>query len=310
MLMLTMQTSFSLETGSVITLLSCCAVLNVTVPYESNMIVSKSSFSFNRATGIANGYGGVACIENSVVTMVNCVLNDSVAALNAGVFRLKNLSIVIENSSFISNLANNNGGVLYTNEYQTNYTVRNSVFHNNTVRDGAVMYTQSSSNIEISAMRIMPLIREVQVFYIRGLTLAMDINSTFSRNTANSGGVLSACFSQVTVYGLDMLPDPEYPQYCSVYDEHVTDVTSTTETIMTDITQTTKISEGVTTHIQTKPTVVSTVSTILQSSTAASTHPHVTSTSETSAASPNTIATNMMSTDYTTTTGSSQGGTT
>ncbi len=53
----------------------------------------------------------------------------------------------------------------------------------------------------------------------------MDINSnsTFSGNTATLGDVISTCRSDVnvnvTIFELEMQPDPVYPQYCSVYDE-------------------------------------------------------------------------------------------
>lgn len=202
-----------------------CGVLSANRLYYLNVTMVDSTFSFNNAIGTSDG-GGVACFGAAVVETVNCVFDDNRATSNAGVFNGKNSSIVIDESTFLRNMAQGNGGVMYTNEYQTNYTIQHSIFQRNSANDGGVMYVQSNSNIEIGAS--CTYIENYAtdkggVFYIRGGTLVIDTNSnsTFSGNTATHGGVISTCLSDVNVtdFGLEMQPDPEYPQYCSVYDE-------------------------------------------------------------------------------------------
>ena len=53
-----------------------CGVLDVS-RHHLNVTLIESTFSFNRATGSANG-GGVACFGNAVVKVSNCDFNDNV----------------------------------------------------------------------------------------------------------------------------------------------------------------------------------------------------------------------------------------
>lgn len=202
-----------------------CGVLSANRLYHINVTMVDSTFSFNNAIGTSDG-GGVACFESAIVKTVNCVFDDNRAISNAGIFTGRNSSIVIDESTFLGNMAQGNGGVMYTNEYQTNYTIQYSIFQRNSANDGGVMYVQSNSNIEIGTNCTYIENHATDkggVFYIRGGTLVMDTNhnSTFSGNTATLGDVISTCLSDVNVtdFGLEMQPDPEYPQYCSVYDE-------------------------------------------------------------------------------------------
>ena len=107
------------------------------------------------------------------------------------------------------------------------------------------MYVQSDSNIDIDAGTYIDNHATGMggVFYIRGGSLAIATESTFSGNTAaGSGDVISTCFSSIilnaSAYGLEIQLDPQNPQYCFAYDEDVTSGsgitphTSTTETIM------------------------------------------------------------------------------
>ena len=124
---------------------------------------------------------------------------------------------------------------MYTNEHQTNYTIIHSIFRDNSAENGGVMYVLNNSNIEVGTGTYIEnhATDKGGVFYIRGGTLVVDVNSVFSGNTATSGDVISTCLSDVNVadIGLEMQPDPEYPQYCSVYDE--TNVTTMSNTEVT-----------------------------------------------------------------------------
>lgn len=256
-----------------------CGVLNVSAPRESNVTMIGSSFSFNRASGIING-GGVACIANAVFTATKCNFTGNVANANAGVLSVKNSSIDIEDSFFIKNIVNANGGVLYTNEYQTNYTIRRSTFNKNMASNGAVMYALSTSNVKVNESMYTENHASNQggVFYIRGATLVIDMDSTFRHNTANSsGGVISACFSQVTAYGLEWQADPIHPQFCSVYDEGVavthaaTTVTDATSTTTKNVATTGEASVSTTPNPLTSLSPVTTASTH-QGDTSSTTH--------------------------------------
>ena len=211
-----------------------CGVLSVSRLYHINVTMADSTFSFNNAIGSTEG-GGVACFGSAIVEAANCVFDDNNAASNAGVFTGRNSSIVIDGSTFLRNTAQGNGGIMYTNEHQTNYTIIHSIFRDNSAENGGVMYVLNNSNIEVGTGTYIEnhATDKGGVFYIRGGTLVVDVNSVFSGNTATSGDVISTCLSDVNVadIGLEMQPDPEYPQYCSVYDE--TNVTTMSNTEVT-----------------------------------------------------------------------------
>jgi hypothetical protein len=124
------------------------------------------------------------------------------------------------------------------------------------------------------------------VFYIRGgtLSLVVDINSnsTFSGNTATLGDVISTCRSDIDVnvtnFGLEMQPDPEYPQYCSVYDEIYAAANGSINTI----TETTTIASTSTRQsIATTPYETSTHPEGTTPNSQSSTHPEITTDFET-----------------------------
>jgi hypothetical protein len=133
------------------------------------------------------------------------------------------------------------------------------------------------------------------VFYIRGgtLSLVVDINSnsTFSGNTATIGDVISICRSDINVnvtnFRLEMQPDPEYPQYCSVYDEIYAaangSINTTTET-------TTIASTSTGQSIATTPYETSTHQEGTTPNSQSSTHPEITTDFETTSK-PNTKST-------------------
>ncbi len=126
-----------------------CGVLSASRLYHMNVTMVDSTFSFNNAIGTTLD-GGVACFGSAGVKIVNCVFDDNKATSNAGVFTGRNSSIVIDESTFLRNMAEGNGGVMYTNDYQTNYTIQHSIFQRNSANYGGVMYV-SNSNIEIEA---------------------------------------------------------------------------------------------------------------------------------------------------------------
>ena len=215
---------------------SGCGVLYVNGHYAHRMEFTNSTFVFNEAMPSDQSFtgGGVACIRNTSLVIVNSVFNNNMAASNGGVLDVSFSSVRIELSSVSHNTARGNGGAFYVREYTTNFTIAHTVFENNAAENGGVMYVRrSNSNINLvdSTFIENSATNQGGVMDIRGVTFMMDMDTVIANKTANvSGNVISACLCQITAYGLEVQPDPIYPTYCSNYDER-----NRSESVSTDI---------------------------------------------------------------------------
>ena len=158
---------------------------------SASISVLTSNFSHNYAAG----YGGVMYIDDSIVEVRGSVFDNNSAGVDGGVTytELNRVQFDISHSSFTNNLAGEEGGVIHVRRGGSHVGVRRSSFGNNTaIDDGGVVV-------------------------IVGGTL--DVQETnFYNNTANSGGIITACNSGVAVSD-DLLAsvDPDHP-VCTRYD--------------------------------------------------------------------------------------------
>ena len=188
--------------------------------------------------------GGVAHVENSSLSIAECLFNNNKATEDGGVLDLIFSSVSIQDTSLSQNNAAINGGVFYGQNYSTNFTIAHTIIDHNSARNGGVFYVRrSNSNISIlSGSKLISNSASNQggAMDIRGVTLTMDMDTVIANNTAGrSGDVISACISQITAYGLEARLDPVYPRYCLIYDEGNSSIPqSMSQTISTDETTT------------------------------------------------------------------------
>ena len=201
----------------------CGGVLYTSGHYDHHMEFIDSTFFFNEASGTNATGSGVGCVGNTTLSITNCIFNNNVAETVGGVLDLSFSSITIEHSSFSQNSADENGGVFHGQNYSTNFTIAHTLMDHNSAGNGGVFYVRrSNSNINITDSKLIGNSAGNQggIMDIRGVTLTMDMDTVIAENTAgSSGNVISACVSQITAYGLEARLDPVYPLYCSIYNE-------------------------------------------------------------------------------------------
>ena len=199
---------------------SYCGVLEVT-NYNHNVKVTNSIFTYNIASGQTIG-GGVACIRDAAIDMVNSTFRHNFAHSHAGAFYIDESKTTIEGCSFVNNTAAIDGGVIYTYIYPSNYSISGSQFsYNSAGNDGGVMYIASANSFVSIDGSIFDHNRAVNrggVTAIIDSSMEMNGTNTFN-NTAQLGGVISACNSQITFtdYNLSVTADPVQP-FCMLYE--------------------------------------------------------------------------------------------
>ena len=205
---------------------SYCSVLDVDEFYHFNVSITNSSFTHNTATGNILG-GGVACIRNSSIDILRNSFQHNHADLHGGVFQIDESDVLIEDSVFVNNSAGVDGGVLYTYVHPSRYLVRRSEFSSNTAgEDGGVMFVgrvNSQVSIEECSFSFNDALVRGGVVALIGTSMTLELDGTsIFNNTAQFGGVISSCNSEVTVVGDELFTssDPVY-SICTLYDGHV-----------------------------------------------------------------------------------------
>ena len=231
-----------------------CGVMSVAEFYHYVDIIG-NTFTYNRAVQkiSSNNGGGVICVRNASMLVIDNIFSQNSAAGNAGVMQVDESDIIIERSMFSNNTAGENGGVLHTFFYPTRYTIIDSSFTNNQAGgDGGVMYVgRAGSHVTISqsTFGFNNATNRGGVIAILGSTLEIDGADIFE-NTAELGEVISACNSDVTVTNPEFLAsqDPIY-SFCTLYNGSNTTISRTTEqaTPTTDITTDTTMTAASTT---------------------------------------------------------------
>ena len=205
---------------------SYCSVLDVDEFYHFNVSITNSSFTHNTATGRLLG-GGVACIRNSSIDILRSSFQHNHADLHGGVFQIDESDVFVEDSVFVNNSAGVDGGVFYTYVHPSLYLIRRSEFSSNTAReDGGVMFVgrvTSQVSIEECSFSFNDALVRGGVAALIGTSMTLELNWTsIFNNTAQFGGIISSCNSEVTVVGDELFisSDP-VNAICTLYDGHI-----------------------------------------------------------------------------------------
>ena len=111
---------------------SYCSVLDVDNYNHFSVNLTNSIFTYNTASGQITG-GGVACIRNASINIIDSTFKHNFANHHAGVFYIDETTV--DGSLFINNSAALDGGVFYTYIHASNYIIRRSQFSENMAGD-------------------------------------------------------------------------------------------------------------------------------------------------------------------------------
>ena len=201
-----------------------CGVLDVDDFYHYNVSCTGNVFTYNRAVGQAarNNGGGVICIRNASIALLDNNFSHNSAAGDAGVLLVDESDVTVEGSIFSNNTAGGNGGVFHTYFYPTSYTITQTSFTNNQAGgDGGVMYVgRAGSQVRISqsTFGVNRATGRGGAIAIAGSSLYINTASIYE-NSAKLGGVVSACKSNIKISNpkIRTKPDPIY-SFCTLYD--------------------------------------------------------------------------------------------
>ena len=266
-----------------------CGVMEIAEFYHDNVNITGNTFVYNRAIRQISGNdgGGVICIRNASILLLDNTFSHNSAAGDAGVIQADESDVIIERSIFSNNTAGENGGVLHTYFYPTSYTIINSLFTNNRAGgDGGVMYVgRAGSHVTISqsTFSFNNATERGGVIAIIGSNLEINSGSIFE-NDAAMGEMISACNSIVTIYnvGFHTVQDPTY-SFCSLYNQGTTSMIPGIENITTteDVTTAAPMTEEITTTeytTTTAPATTKTASTAAEDITTTATTEEITTT--------------------------------
>ena len=134
---------------------SYCGVLDVDNYNHFSVNLTNSIFTYNTASGQTIGPGGgVACIRNASINIINSTFKHNFAKLHAGVFYIDESHTTVDGSLFVNNSAALDGGVFYTYIYASDYIIRRSQFSENMAGDdGGVMLIGRLNYYIIASMK-------------------------------------------------------------------------------------------------------------------------------------------------------------
>ena len=203
---------------------SYCSVFNVDNYTHYSVNLTNSIFTYNTASGQTFG-GGVACIRNASINIIDSTFKHNFANHHAGVFYIDGIKTTVDGSLFINNSAALGGGVFYTYIHASNYISRRSQFSENMAGDNGGVMLIGRLNCYVS---IDETIFDFNSAGGRGGVILMIASSLYiSRtnifnNTAQFREVISACNSQVTLVRISLVitVDPVLP-FCKLYEGNV-----------------------------------------------------------------------------------------
>ena len=106
---------------------SYCSVLDVDNYNHFSVNLTNSIFTYNTASGQTIG-GGVACIRNASINIIDSTFKHNFANHHAGVFYIDESHTTVDGSLFINNSAALDGGVFYTYVHASDYIIRRSQY--------------------------------------------------------------------------------------------------------------------------------------------------------------------------------------
>ena len=202
-----------------------CGVLDIENYTHYSVNLTNSIFTHNTASGQTTG-GGVACIRNASISIINSIFKHNFANHHANVFYIDKSQTTIDGSLFINNSAALDGGVFYTYIHASDYTIRGSQFSENMAGDNGGVMLIGQLNCYVRTCTD----ETIFDFNSRGGVVSMIASALFMEtsrtnifnNTAQFGGVISACNSQVILVhdSLVVTVDPLLP-FCKLYNGNV-----------------------------------------------------------------------------------------
>ena len=237
------------------------------IKFKNSVFIDNSAVTKN---------GGVMCIRNASISVLNSTFSHNRAAENGGVLAVDDSEVIIHGSIFDNNTAGANGGVLNSEYFLISLFISHTSFINNQgAEQGGVMYLgRKGSQVKIRRSEISSNNATKGGFAtILGSSLEIATTNIFN-NTAEIGEIISACNSDILVSDqLFTATDPIY-SVCTLISGDVNDTydfettTNTTEAL-TDTTTTTDIPT-----ITSRPTPETTT---LSATTSQPTEPSITS---------------------------------
>ena len=235
-----------------------CGVMDIDEFFHYHVNFTGNTFTYNRAVGVVagNNGGGVICIRNASISLMDNTFSHNTATGDAGVIRVDESHVTVQRSIFSNNTAGGDGGVFHTYFYPTTYIISHTSFTDNQAGgDGGVMYVgRAGSHVTISqsTFTFNNATNRGGVLAVIGTTVHIN-GATISDNTAQLGEVVSACNSNVTISDPQISPtqDPVY-SFCSLYDSSNETVSMTTPQTpsITDTPSTNPLTETATTTQQ------------------------------------------------------------
>ena len=276
-----------------------CAVFDVD-EFHHEVKLAGSTFFRNTATGgsdiedilsfsgIKSDIGGVMCIRNASLSILDSNFTHNSAAGYGGVMYVDDSNITVERSTFEGNTAGFGGGVTFTEQHRVHLMITNSTFIENQAQseDGGVIYigrAGSHVNVQGSKFSLNRASNKGGVFVIYGGVLEVnDTNNVYYSNSARfGGGIGSTCNSEIAIPGniIFSIKDPEFSScYLLESSDHefrdrVTTVAVPVDAVTTDPLPTTNELNETSTISNSVSTPSITLSTLTEDGTTAATDP-------------------------------------
>ena len=183
--------------------------------YSRTVRVDASVFMSNGGTRDFS-VGGVMCLRNTNISVLNSNFSHNSVANNAGVLQVGDSTVTVESSFFDNNTAGEDGGVIYGSNFTGSFN--QTVFTNNRAGDnGGVMYVINSQvTIHDSTIGFNEAVnRGGAVAIFRGV---LEIGETnIHDNGARLGGAISACSSEVTLSDHLFVSVDSTSEKCTLY---------------------------------------------------------------------------------------------
>ena len=256
---------------------SYCGVFQIS-GVSHNVKLTKSIFAQNRARGdsdferVLNGRGerddiaGIMCVRNASISVLKSEFSQNSATGYGGVLYVDDSKVNIRESAFYDNSAGMDGGVTYTELYQVQFRISYCLFTNNRAggQGGVLAVRRSGSYVgtERSTFGNNTANDQGGVFFILGGSLR-NKETNFYGNEAKSGGVITACHSEVAPFDDLVATTDDVHPVCSHYDGEVDGFNITAPPDADDMVTTTLSPMDMTTPTPAVDTTISTVTTTI-----------------------------------------------
>ena len=273
-----------------------CGVFNFdSYRFSNTMKLTQSTFTFNQAKGGSDirftlrlqgrrdNIGGVACIRNATISILNSNFSHNSVAGYGGVLHVDDSMMTIKGSNFDNNTAQFDGGVTYTEFYRVQMKISQSNFSSNQAQHGSggALYMQRyGCQVEISRSSFSynnANNRGGVIAIFGGLLEAKQTN--FYNNTAELGDIASSCNSGVSLPDELISINDTNHAFCTLYNgfiDHFNTTATLEETSTTYspiVGSTTTTASGITEEATTTSTAFTDETTTLSTTTSTPTSP-------------------------------------